>query len=92
MKMSHVWKSGSRKKKTKPTYKIRWELLGLSRPDRDSAGPSIDTIRNEVSVLAAQGLSERTRSSDELSARDGRHQSAAQKAARTRGSRKSPKA
>jgi hypothetical protein len=88
MKMSHVWKSGSRKKKTKPTYKIRWELLGLSRPDRAPAGPSIDAIRNEVSVLAAQGLSERTRSADEASARQRRHQPAS-KASRTRGSRKS---
>ena len=78
MKMSHVWKSGSRKKKTKPTYKIRWELLGLSRPDRAPTGPSIDAIRNEVSVLAAQGLSER------------RHQPPVPKASRARGSRKSP--
>jgi hypothetical protein len=90
MKMSHVWKSGSRKKKTKPTYKIRWELLGLSRPDRAPAGQSIDAIRNEVSVLAAQGLSERTRSSDKSPVRERSHQPAAHKASRTTGSRKSP--
>jgi hypothetical protein len=61
MKMSHGWKSNSRKKKTKPTYKIRWEALGLSRPDRTQA--SIEAIRNEVSMLATQGLSERTQAS-----------------------------
>ena len=58
MKMSHGWKSNSRKKKTKPTYTIRWEALGLSRPDRTQA--SIESIRSEVSMLATQGLSERT--------------------------------
>jgi hypothetical protein len=59
MKMSHGWKSNSiKKKKTKPTYKIRWEALGLSEPDR--AQTSIEAIRNEVSMLATQGLSERT--------------------------------
>ena len=57
MKMSHGWKSNSRKKKTKPTFKIRWEVLGLSQPDRTQA--SIEDIRNEVSMLATQGLSER---------------------------------
>jgi hypothetical protein len=59
MKMSHVWKSSNRKKKTKPTYKIRWEALGLSRPDRTPSTLSIEAIRSEVSVMAAQGLSER---------------------------------
>jgi hypothetical protein len=58
MKMSHGWKSKSRKKKAKPTYKIRWEALGLSQPDRPQA--SIEAIRSEVSMLAIQGLSERT--------------------------------
>ncbi len=58
MKMSHGWKSNSRKKKTKPTYKIRWEALGLSEPDRPQA--SIEAIRSEVSAMATQGLSERT--------------------------------
>ena len=61
MKMSHGWKSNSRKKKTKPTYKIRWEALGLSQPDRTQA--SIEAIRSEVSMLATQGLSERTQPS-----------------------------
>jgi hypothetical protein len=60
MKISHVWKSGSAKKKTKPTYKIRWELLGLSRPDHAQSNLSMDAIRSEVSLLATQGLSERT--------------------------------
>lgn len=60
MKISHVWKSGSAKKKTKPTYKIRWELLGLSRPDQAQSNLSMDAIRSEVSLLATQGLSERT--------------------------------
>jgi hypothetical protein len=59
MKMSHVWKSSNRKKKTKPTYKIHWEALGLSRPDRTPSTLSIEAIRSEVSVMAAQGLSER---------------------------------
>jgi hypothetical protein len=58
MKMSHGWKSNSRKKKTKPTYKIRWEVLGLSQPNRTES--SIEAIRNEVSVLATQRLSERS--------------------------------
>jgi hypothetical protein len=58
MKMSHGWKSNSRKKKTKPTYKIRWEVLGLSQPDRTQA--SIEDIRSGVSMMATQGLSERT--------------------------------
>ncbi len=62
MKISHVWKSGSVKKKTKPTYKIRWELLGLSRPDQMQSSLSMDAIRSEVSLLATQGLSERTQS------------------------------
>ena len=57
MKMSHGWKANSRKKKAKPTYKIRWEALGLSEPDRTQA--SIEAIRNEVSVMATQRLSER---------------------------------
>ena len=60
MKMSHVWKSSSRKKKTKPTYKIRWEVLGLSRPDRAESTLSMETIRSEVSLMATQGLTERT--------------------------------
>ena len=58
MKMSHGWKANSRKKKTKPTYKIRWEVLGLSEPDRKQT--SIEAIRSEVSVMATQRLSERT--------------------------------
>lgn len=58
MKMSHGWKSNSRKKKAKPSYKIRWEVLGLSLPDRTET--SIEVIRNEVSMLATQGLSERS--------------------------------
>src|SRR5262245_1181528 len=57
MKMSHGWKANSKKKKAKPTYKIRWEALGLSEPGRTQA--SIDDIRSEVSVMATQGLSER---------------------------------
>jgi hypothetical protein len=61
MKISHVWKSGSAKKKTRPTYKINWEVLGLSRPDQTQS-LSMDTIRNQVSLLATQGLSERTQS------------------------------
>ncbi len=64
MKMSHVWKSSSRKKKTKPTYKIRWEVLGLSRPDRTESTLSMETIRSEVSLMATQGLTERTPSAD----------------------------
>jgi|RhiMetdeSRZDD1v2_1073273.scaffolds.fasta_scaffold765367_1 hypothetical protein len=60
MKMSHVWKSSSRKKKTKPTYKIRWEVLGLSRPDQMESALSMETIRSEVSLMATQGLTERT--------------------------------
>jgi hypothetical protein len=58
MKMSHGWKANSRKKKTKPTYKVRWEVLGLSEPDRPQA--SIEAIRSEVSMMATQRLSERT--------------------------------
>ena len=58
MKMSHGWKANSRKKKTKPTYKIRWEVLGLAEPDRTQA--SIEAIRSEVSMMATQRLSERT--------------------------------
>ena len=57
MKMSHGWKSNSRKKKTKPTYKIRWEALGLSEPDRPQT--SIEAIRSEVSAMATQRLTER---------------------------------
>jgi hypothetical protein len=59
MKISHVWKSGGAKKKARPTYKIRWEVLGLSRPDRAETTLSMDTIRSEVSLMATQGLSER---------------------------------
>jgi hypothetical protein len=58
--MSHVWKSGSRKKKTKPTYKIRWDVLGLPGPDRAQSTLSMDTIRSEVSLMATQRLAERT--------------------------------
>ena len=64
MKMSHVWKSSSRKKKTKPTDKIRWEVLELSRPDRTEATLSMETIRSEVSLMATQGLTERTTSAE----------------------------
>ena len=75
MNMSHIWKSTSRKKKTKPTYKIHWEALGLSRPDRTTTSLSIEAIRSEVSVMAAQGLSERTPTpTDELPSRKARHQ------------------
>ena len=65
MKMSHVWKSSNRKKKTKPTYKIHWEALGLSRPDRTPSTLSIEAIRSEVSVMAAQGLSERAQAASD---------------------------
>jgi hypothetical protein len=58
--MSHVWKSGSRKKKTKPTYKIRWDVLGLPGPDQAQSTLSMDTIRSEVSLMATQRLAERT--------------------------------
>jgi hypothetical protein len=58
--MSHVWKSGSRKKKTKPTYKIRWDVLGLPGPERAQSTLSMDTIRSEVSLMATQRLAERT--------------------------------
>ena len=58
--MSHVWKSGSRKKKTKPTYKIRWDVLGLPGPDQAQSTLSMDTIRSEVSMMATQRLAERT--------------------------------
>jgi len=60
MKISNVWKRGSAKKKNKPTYKIRWELMGLSHPDSIEKTTSMDTIRSEVSFLATQGLSART--------------------------------
>lgn len=60
MKVSNVWKRGSSaKKKHKPTYKIRWELMGLSAPDAIERTTSMDTIRSEVSFLATQGLSVR---------------------------------
>ena len=72
MKISHVWKSGSAKKKTKPTYKIRWELLGLSRPDQAQSSLSMDAIRSEVSLLATQGLSERTQRPSAASSANGR--------------------
>ena len=72
MKISHVWKSGSAKKKTKPTYKIRWELLGLSRPDKAHSNLSLESIRSEVSLLATQGLRERTQSRSSAPAVNGR--------------------
>ena len=72
MKISHVWKSGS-KKKTRPTYKINWDVLGLSRPDQ-TPSLSMDTIRNQVSLLATQGLSERTQSASPAQPVNGRGQ------------------
>jgi len=62
MKVSNVWKRGSsaKKRKNKPTYKIRWELMGLSHPDAIEETISMDRIRSEVSFLATQGLSIRT--------------------------------
>jgi hypothetical protein len=60
MKVSNVWKRSGAKKKNKPTYKIRWELMGLSHPDSIEKTTSMDTIRSEVSFLATQGLSART--------------------------------
>ena len=57
MKISNVWKRGSAKKRNKPTYKIRWELMGLTHPDALEETTSMDTIRSEVSLLATQGLS-----------------------------------
>ena len=74
MKITHEWKQGNTKKKTRPTYKIRWELLGLSRPDRSDASLSMDTIRSEVSLLATQGLSERTHTPSPETAAKGRGQ------------------
>ncbi|HKE62389.1 MAG TPA: hypothetical protein VKB33_07960 [Nitrospira sp.] len=70
MKVSNVWKRSSAKKKHKPTYKIRWELLGLSHPDSIEKTTSMDTVRSEVSFLATQGLSVRTHApSDEARAK-----------------------
>ena len=60
MKVSNVWKRSGAKKKNKPTYKIRWELLGLSDPDSVEKTTSMDTVRSEVSFLATQRLSVRT--------------------------------
>lgn len=62
MKISNVWKRGNTKKKSRPTYKIRWELMGLSHPDQTEPATSMDTIRREVSVLASRGLEERSHS------------------------------
>jgi hypothetical protein len=70
--MSHVWKSGTRKKKSKPTYKIRWEVLGLSRPDQGQSTLSMDTIRSEVSQMATQGLTERASTRSEETSGDRR--------------------
>jgi len=64
MMLSGTWRDGKAgKKKTQPTYrpKIRWELLGLSNPDLDEPATSIETIRKEVSSLAAHGFEQGTR-------------------------------
>jgi hypothetical protein len=61
MKVSNAGKRGSTaRRKKKPTYKIRWELMGLAHPDAIEKTPSIDTIRSEVSFLATQRLSVRS--------------------------------
>ena len=61
MKVSNVSKRGSSaRRKNKPTYKIRWELLGLTHPDAIEKTSSMDTIRREVSFLATQRLSARS--------------------------------
>lgn len=88
MKISHVWKSGSAKKKTKPTYKIRWELLGLSRPDRAQSDLSMDAIRSEVSLLATQGLSERTQRPSAEPSLNGRGGKRSIPGSRSRGAKK----
>ena len=60
MKKSSVPKQGSSaRKKKKPTYKIRWDLMGLAHPDAIEKTPSMDAIRSEVSFLATQRLSVR---------------------------------
>ena len=52
-------RDSSARRKHKPTYKIRWELMGLAHPDAIEKTLSMDTIRSEVSFLATQGLSVR---------------------------------
>ena len=74
MKVSNVWKRSSAKKRYKPTYKIRWELLGLSDPDSIEKTTSMDTVRSEVSFLATQRLSVRTQAASDEAIVKGRGQ------------------
>ena len=74
MKVSNVWKRSSAKKRYKPTYKIRWELLGLSEPDSIEKTTSMDTVRSEVSFLATQRLSVRTQAASDEAIVKGRGQ------------------
>lgn len=54
----------SKKRKRNPArkLKIRWEVLGLSRPQENEESTSIDSIRQAVSSMASRGLGQGTRS------------------------------
>ena len=54
----------SKKRKRNPArkLKIRWEVLGLSKPQESGESASIDSIRQAVSSMASRGLGQGTRS------------------------------
>jgi hypothetical protein len=63
MKISSAWKrDGVKVKKNRGASKpkIRWDVLGLSDPNRSESTTSIETIRREVLSLASRGLGQDT--------------------------------
>ena len=75
MKLSSGWNrdnSSPKKKRTQSRYKIRWELMGLTRPGENEPVTPMETIRKEVSLLASQGLEERAQAPSAESKAKGR--------------------
>jgi len=65
MNISSSWGSSKTSRKGRRTVtktKIRWDVLGLQGPARDSSSPSIEEIRRQVTSMASYGLDPGTRS------------------------------
>jgi hypothetical protein len=59
-----------RRKRAIRRTKVRWDLLGLQDPERNTSITSIDDIRRQIITAASQGLSPDTLSRSH--AKDGR--------------------
>jgi hypothetical protein len=72
MNISSSWGSSKTSRKGRRTVtktKIRWDVLGLQGPVRDSPSTSIEEIRRQVTSMASHGLDPGMRSRSALSSR-----------------------